>query len=230
MDRIAVTVAAGVVLLFVTGGCARKEERPPAAEGTFAISGLPAEMTVTQRSTTAVPGSDGRVRVTVDDVTRGQVTVTVLAEDGSALAGPTSLCPADRVRFAAGGGAYVLQLEALDNALVGEDHATLVIAAAEAGPPEREKIERLLAFVASMQDAVFIRNGAEYPAAEAADHLRWKWEAAGARIRTAEQFIEEIATRSSASGEAYQIRLKDGVLVPAGEYLKERLAEINENG
>ncbi|MBI4881195.1 MAG: DUF5329 family protein [Planctomycetes bacterium] len=215
------------LLALLAWGCAREEGQPAAEAAVPALRSLPVEMTVKQRSTTEVPGSDGRVRVTVEDVTRGQVLVTVLAEDGSVLSGPTSLCPGDNMGFEVGGGAYVVKLEGLENTLLGEDHATLVItSAAETGPSEKEKIERLIALVGSMQDAVFIRHGAEYSAEDGAEHLRWKWEAAGDRIHTAQQFVEEIATRSSATGELYQIRLADGTLVPAGEYLKGRLAEI----
>ena len=87
-------------------------------------------------------------------------------------------------------------------------------------------LERLIALVESTQGAVFIRNGAEHTAKDAADHLLLKWKAAGSNIRTAKQFVEHIATKSSISGEPYQIRLADGSVVLTGDYLSAQLSEI----
>jgi hypothetical protein len=84
----------------------------------------------------------------------------------------------------------------------------------------------LISTVAGLLDAKFIRNGAEYSAAEAADHLRMKWRAAGAEIRTAEQFIDAVASKSSTSGEPYRIRMPDGQIIDAEAYLRKRLGEI----
>ena len=91
---------------------------------------------------------------------------------------------------------------------------------------ESEKIERLLDLVAGMEGATFIRNGTEHTAKEAADHLRSKWKAAGSRIQTARDFVEQIATKSSMSGKPYEIRGADGTVVPAGEFFATQLAQL----
>jgi hypothetical protein len=91
---------------------------------------------------------------------------------------------------------------------------------------EREKIERLLAAIQSAEGDVFIRNGAEHSARDAAEHLRSKWQAAGEAVKTAEEFIDKIGTKSSLSGEAYRVRLANGNEVPASEYLREKLGGI----
>ena len=91
---------------------------------------------------------------------------------------------------------------------------------------EREKIERLLAAVESAEGDVFIRNGGEHSAADAAEHLRTKWQAAGEQIKTAEEFIDKIGTKSSLSGEPYRVRLANGADVPASDYLREKLSDI----
>ena len=62
---------------------------------------------------------------------------------------------------------------------------------------EARKIEHLIAAVARLSDAKFIRNGVAYDAAKAAEHLRLKLREAGARVATAEDFIRLCASRSS---------------------------------
>lgn len=95
--------------------------------------------------------------------------------------------------------------------------------AAGAPPDERAKIEALIAHVASLQKAVFIRNGKAYDAASAAKFLRGKWEAHDKEIKTAAEFIEKVATKSSTTGKAYRIRLEDGKEADCGPYLTGRL-------
>ena len=95
--------------------------------------------------------------------------------------------------------------------------------AAEAPEEERSKIEALIIHVASLKKTVFIRNGKEYDAASAAKFLRGKWEAQGKEIKTAADFIEKIAAKSSTSGKAYRIRLEDGTETDCGPYLTGRL-------
>ena len=69
----------------------------------------------------------------------------------------------------------------------------------------RDEIDHLLNFVAS-SSCTFIRNGTEYPSDKARDHLASKYQFAGSRITTAEEFIRYLATESSMSGEAYHVR------------------------
>jgi hypothetical protein len=90
---------------------------------------------------------------------------------------------------------------------------------------ERAKIEYLIDSIAQVHDAVFVRNGTDYTSAQAADHLRLKLRNAGARVRTAEDFITCCATGSSMSGEKYRIRFADGRVVDNAVFLREKLAE-----
>jgi hypothetical protein len=89
-------------------------------------------------------------------------------------------------------------------------------------------VERLLQEIESAEGVVFIRNGAEHSAKDAAAHLRSKWNAAGGEIKTADDFIDKIASKSSLSGEPYRVRLADGKVVLAGEYLREKLGQIED--
>jgi hypothetical protein len=206
---------------------AETADAPPIAE-------LPVTMTLEQRSTTPVPGSDGKLSLTIDDITGEQVAVTVLDAHNKALAGPVSLTSGQIAPFRIGEAIYHLRLQKLSNALVGSDFATIVIdvpAAGEASETrtaltELEKIERLIAVVAAQENARFIRNGSEYTAAAAAEHLRTKLSAAGSQVQTAEDFIDQIGSRSSVSGQEYQIRMGDGRTMTTREFLQHELAKL----
>jgi hypothetical protein len=69
----------------------------------------------------------------------------------------------------------------------------------------KDEIDHLLNFVGT-SSCTFVRNGTEYPAEKAREHLAGKYEFAGARISTAEQFIEHLATGSSMSGQPYHVK------------------------
>jgi hypothetical protein len=91
---------------------------------------------------------------------------------------------------------------------------------------EDQKIEALIKHVAELKDAQFVRNDKEHDAKAAAEHLRKKWDYAKKEIKTARDFVDKIASKSSTTGKPYLIRFKNGREVKAGEYLLERLKEI----
>ncbi len=90
---------------------------------------------------------------------------------------------------------------------------------------EQRKIAYLIESVATLQGAAFIRNGTEYDATHAADHMRLKLRFAGSRVKTAEDFITYCGTGSSMSGTKYTIRFKDGRVVDSAAFLQDKLAE-----
>jgi len=90
---------------------------------------------------------------------------------------------------------------------------------------EAKKIEFLLAGIGTMENVVFIRNGKEYSAKKAADHLRLKWKQAGRHVKTVEDFIELCGSRSSISGKLYKMRFADGRIENSAVILKELLKE-----
>lgn len=95
-------------------------------------------------------------------------------------------------------------------------------------PPlsEQVKIQSLIASIEQLPGAVFIRNGTEYDAHKAADHLRLKLKYAGKRVQTADQFISNLATGSSMTGKPYKIRFADGRTVESAVYFREQLKRI----
>lgn len=98
----------------------------------------------------------------------------------------------------------------------------LRLPAAEPQLSETQKIERLIAHVGKLDGAKFVRNGVEYDAASAARFMRAKWEAMGADVKTAAEFIEKIASKSSTTGKPYLIRFADGKERKSSEYLTEQ--------
>ena len=102
---------------------------------------------------------------------------------------------------------------------------------AAAANPVRPAVEeaRIAALLGAVErsGAQFIRNGTEYSAQEALHHMEQKLWWAGSRVKTAEEFIEGIASRSSISGKPYLIRLPDGRQEEAAEWLRGKLAEID---
>ena len=90
------------------------------------------------------------------------------------------------------------------------------------------EIEQLLALVAALDGATFIRNGSEHTAEQAAAHLRLKRERQSGSIKSAEDFIERCGTKSTASGARYRMRFKDGVEKDSAEVLRQMLAEIRK--
>jgi hypothetical protein len=91
---------------------------------------------------------------------------------------------------------------------------------------EDQRIEFLIGEIAGMHDAVFIRNGREYDAQRAADHMRLKLRYAGAKAQTAEDFIVCCGTGSSVSGQPYMIKFTDGRIVPSADFLRAKLTEF----
>ncbi|MCW8807911.1 MAG: DUF5329 domain-containing protein [Rhodanobacter sp.] len=92
---------------------------------------------------------------------------------------------------------------------------------------EQQKINYLIDSVAALSDATFIRNGTDYDAARAAEHMRLKLRFAGSSVATAEEFIACCGTGSSISGKPYLIRFHDGRVVESATYLRCKLAEYD---
>ena len=92
---------------------------------------------------------------------------------------------------------------------------------------EQTRIDGLIAAVEALKGGKFLRNGSEYDAATAASHLRMKLSRAGERVKTAEEFIEGIASKSSSTGQAYRIRQQGGQEEDAAAFFRARLTELD---
>ena len=99
-----------------------------------------------------------------------------------------------------------------------------------AGPAAEREIEALLGYVGEMDGASFIRSGKRYSAKEAEAHLRMKWGKVKKKIRTADDFITHIASKSYLTGKEYRIRFEDGTEKSSGKVLAERLEKLRASG
>jgi len=104
--------------------------------------------------------------------------------------------------------------------------ATPWVLAGGVPPAEQVRIDRLIAYVESRNDVMFVRNGSAYSNQDAASFLRGKLSQMGDQVRTAQEFIDQIATKSSTSGEAYTIRFADGKTEPSAKFLGDELRRI----
>lgn len=101
--------------------------------------------------------------------------------------------------------------------------APLAAVAMAAPADDAREIARLIAEVERADGVVFIRNGREHSAREAGAHLRRKWKASRGRIRSTDEFIRHLGTRSSVTGRAYRVRLGDGREIDSATWLRELL-------
>ncbi len=90
---------------------------------------------------------------------------------------------------------------------------------------EKQKIDLLLNKLET-SDVKFIRSGTEYTGKEAKQHMQRKLDYAGSKIKTAEQFIDYLATKSSMTGELYYVVQKDGTKVESAVWLRQILKTI----
>jgi hypothetical protein len=104
----------------------------------------------------------------------------------------------------------------------------LFAAACVAAPPPATVRTEIDALLAALGDSGcrFERNGDWHDAAEARAHLQRKLDHLLKRgaVATAEEFIERAASRSSISGEAYQVKCGSAAPVASSDWLSGRLA------
>jgi Family of unknown function (DUF5329) len=103
----------------------------------------------------------------------------------------------------------------------------LTVFASSLEPQTKAEIDELITFVQT-SDVRFIRSGKEYSGAEGAAHLQKKLAAAGDRVKTTDDFIDGIASKSYLNGKLYMVKFADGRTQPTGEWLKAHLAETRK--
>ena len=89
-----------------------------------------------------------------------------------------------------------------------------------------EEIASLLIFI-EQSECTFIRNGKHYDALEAREHIEKKYEYYKKKIKTAEDFIQYSATKSSLTGKYYKV-LCNGVRMNSSDWLKDELAKMRK--
>lgn len=102
-----------------------------------------------------------------------------------------------------------------------------VAAVAGASVNEEQKIMLLIDSIKNTpENTKFIRNGRAYNALAAANHLQTKYNRAKDKVKTARDFIEYLATKSSVSGKEYQIQFPDGRVILSKVFFTDELIKI----
>jgi Fe-S oxidoreductase len=108
--------------------------------------------------------------------------------------------------------------------------AFAVLAQATPSDAEDKLIDTLIQRVSKMSAMVFLRNGNEYNAADAAKHMQAKYDYFKKELATAEDFIERCASRSEMTGQAYKVKLNNGAVRDANEFLNSELRALRQQG
>ena len=108
--------------------------------------------------------------------------------------------------------------------------AVAALAQATPSASEQKLIDTLILRVSNMKSMTFMRNGDEHNAADAAKHMQAKFDHFKDEIVTAEDFIDRCASRSEVTGKPYQVKLSDGVVRDAKEFLTAELHTLRKGG
>jgi hypothetical protein len=187
---------------------------------------VPSRLTIVQRGEQPLAGTNGTIVAHIGDITGGQTILTIRDSGGNQLLNSTSVRAGEVHAFNVGSAAFEIEVVELKNFLTGDDFGVFAIRAAGTPLGEQEKIQRLIDAVAAAPGLVFIRNGEEHDPGSAAEHLRRKYRSAGNKDMTARQFIDELASKSSASGEEYRVKLPDGRVMSTKQWLSDQLRRI----
>ena len=98
-----------------------------------------------------------------------------------------------------------------------------LLAHATPSDTEDKLIDTLIQRVSKMSSMIFLRNGSEYNASDAARHMQAKYDYFKKELLTAEDFIERCASRSEMTGQAYKVKLTNGTVRDANEFLNSEL-------
>ena len=119
-----------VLLILSLTGCATTR---------LALPNEPVRMTVLQRHTKAIPGSQEQVQLSLDDITGGQVLLSIRGPGGK-IVDTVSVKNGDVVPFAVGRHEYYLRVVELRNFLTGDDFGVFEISAE---PPRKGRLKPL---------------------------------------------------------------------------------------
>lgn len=89
------------------------------------------------------------------------------------------------------------------------------------------EIEYLMSEIGA-SGCTFIRNGKRHDAQDAESHIRMKYRRASRHAKTAEMFIERLASKSSMSRKPYLMDCPGEDVMPSGDWLNTKLAEYRD--
>ena len=217
-----------VTLLVFVASCTHTTTttKPKMNELTIPSKGM--EFKLYQRGEIELPSDSNNVFCAIDDITKGHCLLTLRMKDKIIL--EQSIQEGQIIQFHLGSRKYALECTTLFNRLIGQDYGYFLLIGVSDDTKntnrkdETKKIEQFIAQI-EQSNIVFIRNETAYTSKEAADHLRSKWERSNEAIMTLDDFITQLASKSSMSGKPYQVKRNDGSIVNAADWYKEELID-----
>ena len=103
--------------------------------------------------------------------------------------------------------------------------ALLLVPLGAAADRAETEIEYLLSAIGS-SECTFVRNGKRHSAEKAESHLRMKYDRGRRYAKSAETFIERLASKSSITRKVYMIECPGAEPQPTGFWLTQRLDEL----
>jgi len=94
-----------------------------------------------------------------------------------------------------------------------------------AAATEKHRIDSAIEAV-EQSGLTFIRSDREFDGPAAAEHLRSKLDRRQQHVRTFDQFIEQVASRSAISGVPYLVKFPDAKTMPLATWLREHDAAL----
>lgn len=177
-------------------------------------------LTVYQRTSADFPGSEGRVRMRLGDITAGAVFVTISASDDDNILAAASMREGSALTISLAEESYVVRLDKMVNLLIGEDYAVFTVMPSHVR--DTDTIACLLDIM-EKSDATFLRNGREFNGRDSAGHLRQKVLYFGPKKLALDRFIEDFTTRSMESGQPYQVKDTEGNVTEMATWLRKQL-------
>lgn len=190
----------------------------------LALAGDKVTLTVHQRSSRAIPGSNEQIYLRLGDISASRVLVTVSGPGSKTYLDKRPMRTGDLASISLDQKKYVLVLDQLVNLFAGNDYAVFSIMPEAIWENERQ--DRLLASIAS-SDVVFIRTGEEIKSGGFAELLRKKLHHVDPRLASYNDFIDYVAGQSWNSGELYRVRLPNGDETDADAWIRMRATEID---
>lgn len=131
-------LAAGLGWLWVSGNriqittTVTNPAPAPPVRGPTVMPSSNVELSVVQRRSTILTGSNNTVWVHIADITAGQTLVSIMDHNGKTLLPATSLSEGKFANFTVGKGNYQITAKQLHNKLVGSDFGVFVVGPATA--------------------------------------------------------------------------------------------------
>jgi hypothetical protein len=177
------------------------------------------EFKLYQRSKIEIPSDSSNVYCHIGDITRGQTRLTL--KFGSNVLIDQYINDGGLLNFQINSKSYQIECINLVNKLIGDDFGFFKVTGNRKSNinviDETNQIEELLKRIEKSK-IIFIRNGTQYSSKKAADHLRSKWEHSKGQIKTLNEFIKKIASKSSYSGKYYLVKLQNGTIISAEKW------------